>query len=189
MQSRRVDTPSSALRGHGRGPLNLRETTVETTTRLDPRNAGMFADGAPGASLPGMVVGDAGLRAPRRHGWPARLFIGMSYVTAVGLGFGILGLGLFLAGNGRDMDLLPWVVPRMLLAGTWAVLQWRLAGEVRRFSRWGWYGAMAELGAATVVKLGFAAAGAWTLPMVAFNVVCMRYLWKRRADFDIDSGS
>lgn len=160
---------------------------MQTTTTLDPRAAGAFAEEALHAPLPGMVLGDGALRTPRRHGWPARMFIGMSYVTALGVGAGLVGIGFFLAGNGRDMNLLQWAWPRMLLGGAWALMQWRLATEVRRFSRWGWYGAMAELGIATIVKLGFAAAGPVTLPMLAFNIVCMRYFWKRRAEFDIDA--
>lgn len=164
---------------------------MDTTATMDARTAAALADDTLRAPLPGLVMGDAAAGTGRRHGWPGKLFIGMSYLTALGLGGGVLAMGLFLAEHARGASIyFPW--QRLLLAGAWCVLQWRLAGEVRRFSRWGWYGAMAELGAATVTKLGLALfapfAVPWTLPAVAANLAWMRYFWKRRADFDVDLG-
>jgi hypothetical protein len=164
---------------------------MDTTATMDARTAAALGDETFRAPLPGLVMGDAAVGARRRHGWPGKLFIGMSSVTALGVGGGVLALGLFLAGQSRGASIyFPW--QRMLLAAAWCVLQWRLAREVRRFSRWGWYGAMAELGAATLAKLGLALfapfAVPWTLPVMAANLAWMRYFWKRRADFDVDLG-
>lgn len=161
---------------------------MNTTTTLDPRTPGLFADEAPRAPLPALVVGDAAVQTPRRHGWPGRLFVGMGYVTALGLGCTVVALGFLVGDSGGELWGKVW--QRLLLAGGLGVLQWQLAGQVRRFSRWGWYGAMVELGAATLGKLGLALyapfAIPWTLPMMAANLAWMRYFWKRRADFDVD---
>jgi hypothetical protein len=157
---------------------------------MDAPAAGILPDHILRAPLPGLVMGDAAVQAPRRHGWLGRLFVGMGYTTAAAAGFGVLSLALYLATRAPESVYVPW--QRMLIAGGFSVLQWRLAGAVRRFSRWGWYGAMAELGAASAAKLGLALfapfAIPWTLPMLALNVAWMRYFWKRRADFDIDLG-
>lgn len=132
--------------------------------------------------LPEMVVGDAAFASTRVHGVRGTLFIGFSYVMAAGSAFSAI---LFSISGG--------------LAGTnaitglvWAVLQWRLASEVRRFSRWGWYGATTELAAAAAAKLF------WVFFLPEMALVCvvllvidafmMRYFWKRSAQFDVDLG-
>jgi hypothetical protein len=162
---------------------------METTT-LDPRGGGMFADDAPRAPLPGLVMGDAAVGAPRRHGWPGQLFVAASYLSVLGLGCSLVYAGVLIAENPHVW---PKVWQRMLISGAFAVLQLRLAGEVRRFSRWGWFGAMAELGLATAGKLAVSLLSPFTvpctLPMVAVNLLWMHYFWKRRADFDIDGNS
>lgn len=161
---------------------------MNSTSTLDPQTPGLFADDALRAPLPALVMGDAAVRT-RRHGWPGRLFVGMSYVSALGLGCTVLALGFLVGDSGGALWGKVW--QRLLLGGAMGVLQWQLAGAVRRFSRWGWYGAMAELGAATLGKLGLAVlapfAVPWTLPAIAANLAFMRYFWKRRADFDIDA--
>lgn len=74
--------------------------------------------------------------------------------------------------------------------GLWSVLQWRLAREVRHFTRWGWYGAMAEMGIAPAAKVWTLAQGEIVGGVVglAFDIYVLRYFWQRRADFDIDAG-
>ena len=76
----------------------------------------------------------------------------------------------------------------LALAGSF-VQQW-LAREVERFTRWGWYGAMTEVGAATAAKLWAIATGSASGVgiMLILDVVWLRYFWRRRADFDVDSG-
>jgi hypothetical protein len=135
-----------------------------------------------GEPLPEMVMGDAAVASPRLHGVRGTLFIGFSYLMAAGSGFGAI---LFSISGG--------------LAGTnaitglvWAVLQWRLGTEVRRFSRWGWYGAMAELAGAAGAKLFWGL----FLPEMAFLFVVLlvidafmlRYFWTRRDQFDVSFG-
>jgi hypothetical protein len=139
--------------------------------------------------LAGLLVGDTAIAAPRAHGLPGRFFIGftclMSFVSA------LRALVLVIAiGNGPGVPV--WMWKQGLAACVWAVLQWRLAGEVRRFSRWGWYGAMAELTLAALTQLFWV----FLLRELAFLFVALliadmfflRYFWKRRVDFGIDRG-
>lgn len=138
--------------------------------------------------LPGMTVGDAAVTAPRRHEWPGSLFVTLSHATAGALGLGVLIFGAFALRYGLEPR--HWV--RVAGAGVWAVLQWRLGVAVSRFSRWGWYGAMAELGGAALAKLALAVVAPFTVPgalvIVAINGAWMRYFWKRRDQFDVDLG-
>ena len=153
-------------------------------TDLSPTLPSAAALAAPGTAepLPEMVVGDAAFASPRVHGVRGRLFIGFSYVMAASSAFSTI---LFAVSGG--------------LAGTnvitglvWAVLQWRLAAEVRRFSRWGWYGAMAELAAAVATKLFWV----FIVPDLAFLFVVLlvadafmlHYFWTRRAQCDVSFG-
>jgi hypothetical protein len=100
----------------------------------------------------------------------------------------VIGLAML---TGSDLPAELW--KPILTGGLWAVIQWRVVGEVRRFSRWGWYGAMAELAIASATKLVWV----FLLPDQAFaflillgiNVWMMRYFWTRRADFDVDLGT
>ncbi len=140
--------------------------------------------------LPGLMMGDAAESASgtRRHEWPARLFIACSYLTAGALAIGVVTFGAFALNYGLEPR--PWA--QLAGAGVWSLLQWRLASEVSRFSRWGWYGAMAELAGAAAVKLGLAVMTPFTLPsavvMLAINGAWMRYFWNRRAHYDVDLG-
>lgn len=135
-----------------------------------------------GEPLPEMVVGDAAFASPRLHGARGTLFIGFSYVMAAGSGFSAI---LFAISGG--------------LAGTnvvtglvWAVLQWRLATEVRRFSRWGWYGAMAELAGAAAAKLFWMFIlrdlGFVFVMLLVIDAFMLRYFWTRREQFDVSFG-
>ena len=74
----------------------------------------------------------------------------------------------------------------------WAALQWRLATEVRRFSRWGWYGAMAELAGAAGAKLFWVfylrEMAFLFLMLLVVDAFMMRYFWTRRGQFDVSFG-
>jgi hypothetical protein len=140
------------------------------------------------APPPGMTMGDAAVTAPRQHEWPGRIFIACSYAIAGALGLGMLIFGPLALRYGLEPR--HWV--RVGAAAVWAVLQWRLGRAVSRFSRWGWYGAMAGLGGSALAKLAlavlmpFTAGGA--LMVAAINGAWMRYFWKHRDQFDVDLG-
>jgi len=161
---------------------------MDISPTIHSRRAAAFADEALRGPLPALVMGDGAMRVPRRHEWPGRLFITLSYLTAAAMALGVVTFGAFALEYGLEPR--HWL--RVAGVGVWGVLQWRLAGEVRRFSRWGWYGAMTELGAAVAANLGLAMfvpiIGGRGLVMLALNVACMRYFWRRRADFDVDLG-
>jgi hypothetical protein len=157
------------------------------TTAGSNLSAASAADESSHAPLPGMTVGDTAVSDRRDHEWPAGLFILLSYVTAGGMAIGAVTFGAFGVRYGLEPRRM-----RVAGVGVWCVLQWRLAREVKRFSRWGWYGAMAELAGAAFVKLGVAATYLFTLPsalvVLAVNGAWMRYFWNRRADYDVDLG-
>jgi hypothetical protein len=162
-----------------------------TTTVLDSPAAatGLGAGDAFRAPLPGLVMGDAAAVTTRRHDWPGRLFVGLSYLTSVACAIGAVALTCFAA---FGVELAAEVWKPALAAAAFGVLQWRLAREVSRFSRWGWIGAMVELGGAALAKVGMAVLMPVTLPSalvaLAVNGAWMRYFWRRRAEFDIDLG-
>lgn len=135
-----------------------------------------------GEPLPGMVMGDAAVAASREHGLRGTLFIGFSYLMAAGSGLSAILFAISGVGTARN------VVGGLV----WAVLQWRLAGEVRRFSRWGWYGAMAELAFAAATKLFwvfFLRELAFMFVMLLLiDALMLRYFWTRRAQFDVSFG-
>jgi hypothetical protein len=137
--------------------------------------------------LPSMVMGDAAERATPRHGIRGTLFIAFSYMMAVSSGVAFTVSTYIAASYGVLAD-----AGQALAAGVWAVLQWRLAGEVRRFSRWGWYGAMAELSVAVVSMLFWAFAlrelAYFFLSVLIVDVLLLRYFWTRRAQFDVSVG-
>lgn len=151
-------------------------------TDISPTLPSALAEPGTAGPLPEMVVGDAAFASPREHGLRGTLFIGFSYVMAAGSAFSAL---LFAISGG--------VAGTNVITGlVWAVLQWRLATEVRRFSRWGWYGAVAELAAAAATKLVWV----FVMPDLAFMFVVLlvidafmaRYFWTRRAQFDVSFG-
>lgn len=137
--------------------------------------------------LPAMVMGDPVASATPRHGLPGMLFIAFSYMMAVSSGLAFIAATYIAASDGVLAD-----VGQALVTGPWAVLQWRLAGEVRRFSRWGWYGAMVELGFAMATQLFLAfvlrEVALFFLALLIVDAVLLRYFWTRRAQFDISFG-
>ena len=162
---------------------------MESQTTIPAPPAAAFPGEGFRAPLPGMTMGDAGVSVTRRHEWPGRLFIAISFATAGALGLGVPILAAFIVSGGLEPRL--WV--RLGAMAVWAVLQWRLSREVSRFSRWGWFGAMAELGAASLAKVAMAVVAPFTAPsalvMLAINGAWMRYFWRRRAQFDVDLGN
>ena len=131
---------------------------------------------------PAVVAGEMG-EIKREHEWPGNLFVVLSYVAAVGLGASAVGsVGWTLISG--SLDVAGWAVG----GGIWAVLQWRLAGEVEHFSRWGWYGAMAELTVAAAAKVWAIAEGNWGAVVgLVFDLLWMSYFWERREQFDVDA--
>lgn len=151
-------------------------------------------DPAPSAWLP-LTAGDAGfgkeVSAPE-HGGPGDWFIFLSKLTAIGMGIGAGGavlalvFGMF-AGDGKMMGITALAAVGLAIG---CVVQSTLARHVQHFSRWGWWGAMAELVVATLSKVVALAAdpGSFMGPAIglAIDAVWLRYFWERRKDFDID---
>lgn len=137
--------------------------------------------------LPSMVMGDAAAPVTPRHGFPGTLFIAFSYMMAVSSGVAFTVSTYIAASYGVLAD-----AGQALFTGVWAVLQWRLAGEVRRFSRWGWYGAMVELGFAVATQLFLAfvlrEVALFFVALLIVDAVLLRYFWTRRAQFDVSFG-
>jgi hypothetical protein len=76
--------------------------------------------------------------------------------------------------------------PLLLVLGpAAAVFQWRLAGEVRRFSVRGWYGAMLELACSMLLKL-FVIQDVQALALI--EAAWMWYFWLHRDEFGVDLG-
>lgn len=151
-------------------------------TDISPTLPAALAEAATAEPLPEVVVGDAAFASPRVHGMRGTLFIGFSYVMAAGSGSSAI---LFAVSGG--------LAGRNVITGlVWAVLQWRLATEVRRFSRWGWYGAMAELAAAAAAKVFwvfFLSEMAFVFVMLlVIDAFMMRYFWMRCDQFDVSFG-
>ena len=151
-------------------------------TNISPTLPPARVEPATAEPLPEMVVGDAAFASPRVHGVRGTLFIGFSYVMAAGSGFSALLFAISggIAGTNTIMGLV------------WAALQWRLATEVRRFSRWGWYGAMAELAGAAGAKLFWVfylrEMAFLFLMLLVVDAFMMRYFWTRRGQFDVSFG-
>lgn len=145
-------------------------------------SAAMLAEPATAEPLPEMMVGDAAFASPRVHGVRGTLFIGFSYVMAAGSGFSAILFAVSGGLAGRNM----------ITGALWAVLQWRLATEVRRFSRWGWYGAMTELAAAAAAKLFWvfflSEMALLFVMLLMIDAFMMRYFWTRRDQFDVSFG-
>jgi hypothetical protein len=134
-------------------------------------------------TLPSVTVGDRP-EVHREHEWPGWLFFVLAYVMAVGLAAGAVGSVGWAAVSG-SMEPVGWAVG----AGLGAVLQWRLAKAVQHFSRWGWIGAMAELGIAAAAKLSTLISGDFGGAVfgLVIDVMWMNYFWENREQFDIDT--
>lgn len=131
--------------------------------------------------------------APAEHGWPASLFIFLSNMAALGSGLGTLVVGGIMvaglsSGEWQHLDRLPMTLS--LAAG--CVMQRALAVHVKRFTRWGWYGVMAELAFLTLSKASVMVTEPAAIPGavvgIGVDLLWMRYFWNRRADFDVDLG-
>ena len=170
-------------------------TTMETTLGQQIElPAGAALEPVPATWLP-LTAGDAAggkeLAAPE-HEWPGSLFIFLTRMTAICMGVGAAGAGLgfvfgLLSGQTQIMG---WTALAAVGLSIGCVVQGGLASQVRHFSRWGWWGAMAELSVATVTKVAAVAADPGSIVGLAFGIgidlVWMNYFWSRRADFDID---
>jgi hypothetical protein len=151
-------------------------------------------DSPPAAWLPltAADVGSArGVERPE-HGWPGSLFVFLANLAAFGMGLGALGSGLgiiffLLMGDWGPAGLAALAFVGLSLG---SVLQRTLANHVDHFTRWGWYGAMAELALVTFAKVDAIASDPTNFggPMIGIvlDLLWMRYFWERRADFDVD---
>lgn len=141
-----------------------------------------------------ITMGDTADEGPERtpaHAWPGSLFIFFTNLTAVGMGLGAVGCVI-----GLVYTLVTWQPMEALLVSlalvgltVGCVVQRALAKHLRHFSRWGWWGAMAELtlSAAGNAQVLFATHSGGFVGLV-INLLMMGYFWNRRADFDIDIG-
>jgi hypothetical protein len=164
-------------------------TSNDTIAAQQPAVAAEPLDAADTAWL-AITAGDSATihTRPREHAWPADLYILLANLSGLGLAVGAVAMGAAIA-----VDLaLPSVFPigTVLMMALGSVIQFSLANHLKHFSRWGWYGAMAELAfltlskVATIVTEPGAMIGAGI--GIAIDVLWMRYFWNRRADFDID---
>ncbi len=152
-----------------------------------PRVEALPLDPPPFAGL-SLTAGDAAgyADANREHDWPGSLFIFLSNLTVWCCAIGAVVAAAGLVVDGLPMDGQPWLAVPFVVA---AVFQRALSKGVRRFTRWGWMGAMAELGVAALTELPRSLdIGDWvsSIITVGINVLWMSYFWRRRADFDID---
>jgi hypothetical protein len=155
---------------------------------------------APSAWLP-LTAGDAGDAGDAgfgkevsvlEHGRPGDWFIFLSQLTAIGMGVGAVGamIGFVIALLGGETEYLGVLALAMVGLSIGYEVQSTLAQHVKHFSRWGWWGAMAELVVVTLSKVVALAAdpGSFMGPAIglAIDAVWLRYFWERRQDFDID---
>lgn len=159
---------------------------TEVSPTLQPESDAQASSDVP-EPLPGMVMGDAAVPATRRHGLRGTLFIAFSYMMAAISGVTFVVFAYSAASSGSLVEA-GWA----LGVGVLAVLQWRLADEVRRFSRWGWYGAIAALAVAVVTKLFWAFAlrevAYFFLSLLIVDALLLHYFWTRRDQFDVSVG-
>ncbi|HEX6040216.1 hypothetical protein [Longimicrobium sp.] len=147
----------------------------------------------PSAWLP-LTAGDrqlAGEAAPE-HNWPASLFIFLTNLTAIGCGIGAVVVGFVAVALMWEGEWMQAGGAGLMAAGLalGCVVQRSLATNIRHFTRWGWYGAMAELALLTLSKVDMLltepAALAVAIIGIGIDLVWMAYFWERRADFDVD---
>ncbi len=162
-------------------------TTTEAT--FGQRGEDAPLEPAPAAWLP-LTTEDAALArgaAPAEHGWPGTLFIWLSKLSALGMGIAAVGVILAMVLDTGPLPGEMWMVAA-LSAG--AVFQRTLARNVERFTRWGWYGAVAELSFAALAKAAAAVADPGSFIGAGFGITVdllwLQYFWAQRRDFDID---
>lgn len=151
-------------------------------------------DPPPAAWLPLTAADVAGVEGAERpeHGWPGSLFVFLANLAAFGMGLGALGSGLGIIFFLLMGDWGPAGLAALAFVGlsVGCVLQRTLANHVDHFTRWGWYGAMAELALVTFAKVDAIVTNPTNFggPMIGivFDLLWMRYFWSRRADFDVD---
>jgi hypothetical protein len=164
--------------------------TTTTTEAFAGARPDAPLDPPPSTWLP-LTAGDAARGrelAQPEHGWPASWFIFLSNLAALACGVGAVGVAV-----ATFMDLVPPGTGAALFAGlvVGAVVQGSLARHVKHFTRWGWYGAMAELALATLTKVSTVTENPSAIGGAAIGIIIdllwMHYFWERRADFDVDS--
>ena len=169
-------------------------TTTETTLGQEIDLPAAATLDPPHASWLPLTAGDADLgrdMAAPEHEWPGSLFIFLTKATSVFMGFGavcgVLGLVYALVmGQPEIMGLAALAAVGFSIG---CVVQGTLAKHVEHFTRWGWWGAMAELSLATLAKVGtIVESGSFVGPVIGIviDLLWMNYFWSRRADFDID---
>ncbi len=167
---------------------------MQTRTATDARLDAADLDPAIRETLLPVVVGDTPAAVvdlpeerPWDNDWPVGVFVFLSYVLAAGLGLGAcVSAGAAALGLGRPpLEMLG----QAAVMGAGAAFQWRLGGAVEHSSRWGWYGAMAELAAAAAAKVWLIADGnvAWGVIGLVIDLLWMRVFWNYREQFDVDA--
>lgn len=128
---------------------------------------------------------------PPKHELPAILFIFLTKLSSWGLAFSAVVYLLITMGS-AGKAVLPAAAKFAGLAAGF-LFQHTLAKNVENFTRWGWYGAMAELVVLAVAKVGVVARNpeaSWLGAMVGitFDLVCIMYFIMRRADYGVEFG-
>lgn len=135
--------------------------------------------------IPALVVGETP-EVVREHEWPGSLFFMLGYLSTAALAIGAcVSGGAAALGWGRaPLEMLGQAVAM----GAGAAIQWRVASGVEHFSRWGWYGAMAELVLASAAKVWAMTQGNWIGGAIGLGIdlLWMSYFWERREQFDVD---
>ncbi|HYW13948.1 MAG TPA: hypothetical protein VE871_18435 [Longimicrobium sp.] len=173
-------------------------TTTTTEATLGQHGDGATLDLDPAPSASAALVLTAGDAAPDRaegtptHGWPGSLFIFLAHLSAFGLGAGAAIAAVLLVSMlfGGDLEMAGLAGLAAVGMGIGSYVQRTLADHLSHFSRWGWWGAMAELAAVTLTKVAAlvtdpASIGGTGIGIV-IDLLWLRYFWEHRADFDID---
>jgi hypothetical protein len=170
--------------------MSLKEATVDQPLdALDPP-----LDPPPAAWLPLTAADVAGVQGAERpeHEWPGSLFVFLGNLVAFGMGLGAAGSGLLaiaflLMGDWGPAGLAALAVVGLAVG---SALQRTLANHVDHFTRWGWYGVMAELALVILAKVQTIATEPTYFmgPLIGIilDLLWMGYFWERRADFDVD---
>jgi hypothetical protein len=171
-------------------------TTVDATLAPPPEPAADPVPGQPAAVWLPLTAGDVGKAVDQsgkepEHEWPASVFMFITNLTAIGLALGAVGcvIGVVVALAGGELGAAGLAGGLAVALALGSVIQLTLAKHVKNFSRWGWFGAMVELGIATLTKVASYVsepANIGMLMMIGLDVLWMRYFWNRREDFGVD---